>query len=75
MCVKMRKLQTEIAGAIMEELRYLGYMVDLSYFDSERKSIILMVMLPDEPKTLFNVEIREEKKDLVEREQNDIIIA
>lgn len=55
---KTTLLQTEIAGAIMEELRYLGYMVDLSYFDSERKSIILMVRSSDEPKTLFNVEIR-----------------
>jgi len=64
--------QTEIAGAIIEELRYLGYMVDLlPYSDSERKSIILMVSSPGEPKTLFNVEIwvvqdRKEKKDLVE---------
>ena len=64
--------QTEIAGAIIEELRYLGYMVDpLPYSDSEHKSIILMVSSPGEPKTLFNVEIwkvqdRKEKKDLVE---------
>ena len=50
-------LQTEIAGAIMEELRRLGYMVDLSYFDLESKSVILMVRSPDEPKILFNVEI------------------
>lgn len=62
--------QTEIAGAIIEELRYLGYMAD-PYSDSERKSIILMVSSPGEPKTLFNVEIwkvqdRKEKKDLVE---------
>ena len=64
----MRTLQTEIAGAIIEELRYLGYMVELSYFDSKRKTIILTVKSPDEPKTLFNIEI-------VEREQNDIIIA
>jgi hypothetical protein len=64
----MRTLQTEIAGAIIEELRYLGYMIELSYFDSKRKTIILTVKLPDEPKTLFNIEI-------VEREQNDIIIA
>lgn len=55
---KTTLLQTEIAGAIMEELRYLGYMVDLSYFDSERKNIILMVRSPGEPKILFNVEIR-----------------
>lgn len=73
----MRTLQTEIAGAIMEELRYLGYMVDLSYFDSKSKNIILKVISPDEPKTFFKIEIREVKKDLVEREQkqNDIIIA
>lgn len=64
----MRKLQTEIAGAIMEELRYLGYMVDLSYFDLESKRVILTVRSPDESKTFFNIEI-------VEREQNDIIIA
>ena len=50
-------LQKEIAGAIMEELRRLGYMVDLSYFDLESKSVILMVRSPDEPKILFNVEI------------------
>jgi hypothetical protein len=55
---KTTPLQTEIAGAIMEELRRLGYMVDLSYFDSERKIIILVVTSPDEPKTVFNVEIR-----------------
>ena len=73
--VEMRTLQTEIAGTIMEELRYLGYMVDLLSFDSERKSIILIVKLPDEPKTFFKIKIWEVKKDLVEREQNDIIIA
>ena len=50
-------LQTEITGAIMEELRRLEYMVDLSYFDLESKSVILMVRSPDEPKTLFNIEI------------------
>jgi hypothetical protein len=55
---KTTPLQTEIAGAITEELRRLGYMVDLSYFDSERKIIILVVTSPDEPKTVFNVEIR-----------------
>ena len=41
------------------------------YSDSDRKSVILMVSPPGEPKTLFNVEIwkaqdRKEKKDLVE---------
>ena len=55
---KTTPLQTEIAGAIMEELRRLGYMVDLSYFDLERKNVILMVRSPSETKTLFNVEIR-----------------
>ena len=62
--------QTEIVGAIMEELRRLGYMVDLlPYSDSERKStLLLMVRSPDEPKALFTVEIwkvqdREEVKD------------
>lgn len=64
---------TEIAGAIIEELRRLGYMADLlPYSDSGRKSLILMVISPNEPKTIFHVEIwkvqdREEKKDLVER--------
>ena len=33
---KTTLFQTEIAGVFMEELRYLEYMVDLSYFDSER---------------------------------------
>jgi len=69
--------QTEIAGEIIEILRYLGYMANpLPYSDSERKSIILMVSSPGEPKTLFNVEIwkvqdRKEKKDLVENRNTE----
>jgi len=66
--------QTEIAGAITAILRHLGYMANpFPYSDSVRKSVILMVSPPSEPKTLFNVEIwrvqdRKEKKDLVEKE-------
>lgn len=64
--------QTEIAGAITAILRHLGYMANpFPYSDSVRKSVILMVSPPGEPKTLFNVEIwrvqdREVKADVVE---------
>ncbi len=61
--------QTEIAGAITAILRHLGYMADLfPYSDSERKSVILMVSPPGEPKTLFNVEIWkvQDRKDRVD---------
>ena len=61
--------QTEIAGAITAILRHLGYMADLfPYSDSERKSVILMVSPPGEPKTHFNVEIWkvQDRKDRVD---------
>jgi hypothetical protein len=66
--------QTEIAGAITAILRHLGYMADpFPYSDSERKSVILMVSPPGEPKTLFNVEIWKvvDKKQRVEKERID----
>ena len=44
--------QTEIAGAITAILGHLGYMANpFPYSDSVRKSVILMVSPPGEPKT------------------------
>lgn len=45
--------QTEIVGAITAILGHLGYMANpFPYSDSVRKSVILMVSPPGEPKTL-----------------------